>query len=182
MINHTGTIELNTDKFNLRKFLKDDAQNVYDNITSNENIAKYLTWQKHASFKQTEELLDNWSSHYNNRTYRWAICDKANNEVIGSIQVGNAGFNFHCVEIAFVIAENYWNQGNMTEILTQIIKHMFDLGCHRIEAKHHIDNLASAKVMKKIGMKNEGVLKDYAVKDGQYIDYSVWAIVNEQNN
>ena len=39
--------ELETERLRLRKLCETDAESMYNNWTSNPNVAKYVTWQTH---------------------------------------------------------------------------------------------------------------------------------------
>ena len=50
-------------------------------------------------------------------------------------------------------------------------------GFYRIEAQHHLDNPASGKVMQKIGMKYEGVIRGARIVKGEHIDVAMYSIL-----
>lgn len=53
-----------------------------------------------------------------------------------------------------------------------------EVGFNRIQAKHHKDNPASGKVMKKAGMKYEGRLREYFKNnDGEFVDCDLYSII-----
>lgn len=52
---------------------------------------------------------------------------------------------------------DYWNKGFGTETLHEILNFGFEkLQLHRIEAGCAVDNIASIKVLEKVGMNREG--------------------------
>ncbi len=55
--------------------------------------------------------------------------------------------------IGYVLSHKYWNNGISTESLSAVITKLFDDGIEIIKAEHHIDNIASGRVMEKCGMK-----------------------------
>ena len=66
---------------------------------------------------------------------------------------------------------NYWNKGYATEALKKVIKYLFDNGFNVIEAEHHIDNIASGRVMEKCGLKFESY-DEHSKRDGS-VTYKV---------
>lgn len=44
---HQGTVTLETERLILQKFKLDDAPAIFQNLTSDEEVTKYLTWQTH---------------------------------------------------------------------------------------------------------------------------------------
>ena len=46
--------ELETERLRLRKLCETDAESMYNNWTSNPNVAKYVTWQTHENIETTK--------------------------------------------------------------------------------------------------------------------------------
>lgn len=74
-------------------------------------------------------------------------------------------------ELGYWIGRPYWNQGYATEAGRAVVAYGFDvLGLHRIYADHLTRNPASGRVMAKLGMRPEGILREHVVKWGLYED------------
>ena len=74
MLTHIGTVTLTTPRLKLRRLEVSDAQAMYDNWTSKEEVAKYLSWNIHGSPEETKEILTKWVADYENpEYYHWAI-------------------------------------------------------------------------------------------------------------
>ena len=87
---------------------------------------------------------------------------------------------FPNVEIGYALGRAYWNQGYMTEALTEVIRYSFEnLRLHRVEAQHEVDNGASGAVMRKCGMKKEGTLRGRLYNKGKYVDVDLYSILRE---
>jgi ribosomal-protein-alanine N-acetyltransferase len=81
-------------------------------------------------------------------------------------------------ELGYWIALDRWNKGYATESNQRLIDFGFEvLKLHRIEARHFIRNPASGRVMVKLGMKPEGVQRDWAFKGDQYESFAVYSIL-----
>jgi ribosomal-protein-alanine N-acetyltransferase len=64
--------------------------------------------------------------------------------------------------IGYELARSHWRQGIMKEALGAIIALGFkEMGINRIEAVVMPENIASLKLLEKLGFHNEGVLKEY---------------------
>jgi len=144
-----------TDRFFLRKFQIEDAEDVYTNWTSDSESAKYNAWKVHSSINVTKEYLSEWIKHYEKKDYYlWAITDKNTKEVIGSISATNIKNKKGYCEIGYTVARKYWNKGIATEVLISILEFLTkEVGFKIVRAFHHINNTASGKVMQKAGMK-----------------------------
>jgi hypothetical protein len=77
------------------------------------------------------------------------------------------------------IGKPYWGLGYATEAAEEVVRYGFeDLALHRIQAKHFGSNPASGKVMRKVGMSQEGVRPEHYKKWETYedrVDYGLLA-------
>jgi len=59
-----------------------------------------------------------------------------------------------------------------------MLKYGFEtLGMHRIFASHFADNPASARVLRKIGMRHEGRQRGHILKWGEFLDIEMYGTV-----
>lgn len=99
----------------------------------------------------------------------WAI-------VLDGASVGGINLRFkdehHLGELGYSIARRHWNKGYISEAASAVVDTAFmalpDL--NRIRAFADARNAASQRVMEKIGMTKEGVLRQNRVERGQLID------------
>ena len=77
-----GTKEIDLNRILLRPFEMKDVNDVFD-YASDEEITKFLTWNPHQNIQETESLLKNVFTKYDEKTFRWTIVYKKNNKVIG---------------------------------------------------------------------------------------------------
>ena len=99
-------------------------------------------------------------------------------------QPGNGGIaitptpRFRRAEIGYWLGTEHWNHGYTTEAARRIVAFGFaQLGLVRIQATCYPRNPASAKVMQKIGMAYEGLLRGYSYKDGIQEDIAMYAML-----
>ncbi len=153
-LRHKGTIILETDRFLLRQFQLKDVHDVFVNWASDMDSAKYNAWNVHESEKETNNYVSEWVDCYKkNNYYHWAIVDKNNNEVIGSISASNIKNRKRYCEIGYTVAKKRWNEGIATEVLKCLIEFLtVDIGFEKIRAMHDVRNKASGRVMEKAGM------------------------------
>jgi RimJ/RimL family protein N-acetyltransferase len=94
--------------------------------------------------------------------------------VIGGI---NMRFHFdHSVgEMGYSIARSYWGRGLTTEAAGAVMDAAFAVYAHlhRIRAMADARNVGSLRVMEKLGMVREGVLRQNRLVHGEFID-EVW--------
>ncbi|MDE5737339.1 MAG: GNAT family N-acetyltransferase, partial [Oscillospiraceae bacterium] len=75
---------------------------------------------------------------------------------------------------------NYWNRGFMTEALEMILKFIFiNSEINRIEAFVEIPNVASQKLLQKLGFTKEGTLRQYEKCRGNLIDIIIYGYLRK---
>ena len=145
---------LKTERLNLRPLEKNDAEAMYKNWTYDERVARYCRWNPHESLEATEQLLKMYiDQEASGFKYRWGIELKETGELVGCIDVVKISEDSKIATVGYVLSCDYWNKGYATEALTAVIQKLFNDGFEVVNAEHHINNIASGKVMEKCGMK-----------------------------
>ena len=81
-------------------------------------------------------------------------------------------------ELGYWLGVPFWNQGYTTEAAGVLVKHGFSLlDIHKITASHFTRNPASGRVMEKIGMTCEGLLRGHSFKNGGFEDMVVYGLL-----
>lgn len=82
-------------------------------------------------------------------------------------------------ELGYWIGKDYWNRGYCTEAARAILPFGFEqMGLHRIQACHFVRNPASGRVLEKIGMTREGLLRGHSKRWAAFEDIVVYGLVN----
>ena len=161
-MNHCGTQRLETDRLVLRRFEITDAEAMYRNWASDEEVTKFLTWPTHKSVEVSRGVLVDWLALYaNDDHYQWAITLKENgDEPIGDIAVVQLREQTSTAHIGYCLGRKWWHRGITSEALGAVMVFLFDsVDARRIESRHDPRNPNSGKVMQKCGMKYEGTLR-----------------------
>jgi ribosomal-protein-alanine N-acetyltransferase len=105
-----------------------------------------------------------------------AGCDTA----IGIFQVRALEPGFEAAEWGFAIGSPFWGTGVFEDSARLVVDFAFDtLGVHRLEARCAVKNGRGNGALQKIGAVQEGVLRKSFLKDGQYLDQALYAIVED---
>jgi ribosomal-protein-alanine N-acetyltransferase len=68
----------------------------------------------------------------------------------------------------------------MPRALAQLLAELFDrTRLHRIEARTAVANVASQRVLERLGFRREGLLRAYFQLDGEWLDNYLFAVVKE---
>ena len=79
-------------------------------------------------------------------------------------------------EMGYWLAEEFWGQGIMSEVVPVFVNHCFDkFSLKRIYATTYSSNPASARVLEKSGFVFEGRLHKHVIKDRQILDSLLYA-------
>ena len=175
MMKTPGTQTIETERLVLRRFVIEDAENMYRNWASDPEVTKYLTWPAHSSAEITAMILNEWIKQYEQSDFfNWAIEYKENREVIGNISVVRLYENIQAADIGYCLGRAYWGREIMPEALRAVINYLFEeAGMNRIAATHDRNNPKSGRVMEKAGMKYEGILRQAGLNNQGVCD-EVW--------
>jgi RimJ/RimL family protein N-acetyltransferase len=152
-----------TERLILRKPCMEDAPAIFTSYAQDLEVTRYMTWTPHKNIEETygimQIMLKSWEE---GSAYSFAIVPKDFNSVIGMIAMHPDGFK---VEIGYVLARPYWGKGLVTEAaraLTNWLLQQPDI--YRVFATCDVENPASARVMEKVGMVREGLLRRNAIR------------------
>ena len=145
---------LTTNKLVLRKLTSDDAEAIY-RIRSDEKIAEFLDRPICKSMDEAKEFIQKVCEGYEkNEICYWAITEKGNNELIGTICLWKILKDKMKAEIGFELIPAYQGKGIMKEAIPKVIDFAFnELKLKTIEGEVAKENQRSIRVMEKNGFK-----------------------------
>lgn len=101
-------------------------------------------------------------------------------QLIGAIGLRDIDRVHEQAEMGFWVGVDWWGQGYATEAARGMLEFGFrQAGLNRIYAHHMVRNPASGRVLAKLGMTREGLLRQRVVKWGVYEDVVLWAMVRQ---
>lgn len=171
---------LETERLLLRPITYADLDEMY-RYCAVPAVSEYTTWDAHQSKEDTKAFIDFVMSRYEvDKLGPWGIEYKKKKKLIGSCNYLGCDSNSMRVELGYVLSNEYWDRGIMTEAVSRIIQFGFeDIGLERIQAKCLVGNIGSAKVMEKTGMKFEGLLRSYMKIKNEMQDLNLYAMTRE---
>lgn len=109
-----------------------------------------------------------------------AVTRKSDKWLIGAVSL-TFEWDHARAEIGYWIGVPYWSCGYATEAVKVVIAYAFEnLMIHRITASYFTRNQASGKVLEKLGMHQEGVLRKHLLKEGIYEDVIICGILRDE--
>ena len=81
----------------------------------------------------------------------------------------------------FVLHKHYWGFGIATEASQALVQFGFEqLALHRVVAECFVEQVASARIFEKLGMRREAHFRKNALKAGVWRDTYLYALLNEE--
>ena len=153
---------IETSRLKLRSPVIEDAPAIFEQYARDEEVTKYMTWRSHSNIKTTQKYLEECLNHMAAKTaWYWIILPKQENKAIGMIRLQHHN---HRAELGYVLARPYWNRGLMSEALQPLIaRAIAQPNIYRVWAVCDVENLASARVLEKVGMIREGILHRWLI-------------------
>jgi RimJ/RimL family protein N-acetyltransferase len=167
---------LQTERLNLSSFCEGDIAELIPLIGAREVAATTLRIPHPYEKKHAREFL---ASPGEENELRLVMRLRSDRKLIGG--VGLHPENEHCrAELGYWIGVPFWGNGYATEAGRAIVRYGFEqFKFNRIFAAHFAGNGASGKVLRKIGMRHEGCLRQAVLKWGKFIDLERYAILRE---
>ncbi len=153
---------LDTPQLRLRSPRQEDARVIFDSYAQDPIVTRYLVWLPHQSIETTEKFIalciEQWA---NASAFPYVITRKTDDQLIGMIDFRS---HQHGADLGYVLAQEHWGRGIMTEAARCVVEHaLTKQGLYRVQAFCDVDNIASARVLEKVGMRREGTLRRYVV-------------------
>ena len=177
---------LETERLRLRKLRLEDAEDMFE-YASDPELTKHLVWVAHQEIRDTRDYIKTVLDRYRRGLVSsWGVEHRNDRRLIGTcgyiswVPLGNLGRHARA-EIGYARSRRYWGQGLMPEAVNAVISFGFrKMKLNRIQATCQVGNLASERVLEKVGMKFEGVLREYMYAKGAYRDLKMFSILRSE--
>jgi RimJ/RimL family protein N-acetyltransferase len=122
-----------------------------------------------------------WQEERPRRKFQLAITLRSNGQFIGNCGIRGTPHKSWEAEIGYELDSRYWGQGYATEAAQALLTFGFnELHLHRIWAYCIADNVGSARVLQKIGMRFEGRLYENEWMKDRWWDTLNYAILDRE--
>ncbi len=172
---------LETERLLLRKFTEDDVAAVFE-YGRDPEVARFVTWSPHATPDDSRAFVGAAMADYAaGRIGPWGVVVKDEGRLIGSAGFVNWQPEHGRAEVGYAIGRAHWGKGLVTEALREIARFAFAvMQLNRLVALCEPENVASARVMEKVGMRYEGTLRQYTFIKGAFRDLEVRALLRAE--
>jgi RimJ/RimL family protein N-acetyltransferase len=98
---------------------------------------------------------------------------------VGLFQIHQTEPGFATAEWGFALGSPFWGKGFFSEGSRLVLDFAFDvLGVHRLEARAAVCNGRGNGALRKAGALQEGILRRSLLRNGEYLDQVLWAIID----
>jgi RimJ/RimL family protein N-acetyltransferase len=173
-------MELVTPRLRIREFAVADFQAMRD---LDSQPAMHTYEREHPSEDETRQTLE--ESIRNQRAvprtaFRLAITVPPLDTVRGVVKLARQWEAIREWEIGWAVHPDEWGKGNATEAAWFMLDWGFrELNIHRVVAYCHALNAASVRVMEKLGMHQDGRLRETRWLNGTWWDEFVYSILDK---
>jgi RimJ/RimL family protein N-acetyltransferase len=171
-------MEIHTPRLLIREFAPGDEADVHE-YAADPEVVRFMVWGPNTPQQTSEFLARKLAPHPEPRwEFELAIVLKAEQKLVGGVGLRIRSVTQREGDIGYVLARSYWNRGIVTEAARAMLDFGFgELNLHRIYATCDADNRGSARVMEKLGMKYEGLMRQNAFEKGRWRDTLLYALL-----
>jgi [ribosomal protein S5]-alanine N-acetyltransferase len=161
---------LETERLWLRQATQEDAEAIFT-VFSDANVTQFHDLDTFIHVDEAVGVVERRAKGFETgRGIRWGITYKPGNCLIGS-----CGFTWNkeanAAEVGYELASQFWRQGIMSEALGAILNYGFEVkGVQFVAAEIMLDNVASRRLLEKLGFQSQGILRERGFWKGKHHD------------
>ena len=147
-----------TARLTLRPIALEDAGPIFNGYAQDREVTRLLIWRPHRSCDDTVAYIMGCMAAPSHLSRTYVLLGRDDHQVRGTIRLGREGP--HRLDFGYVLGRPWWGQGLMTEALAEVVRWaLYQDTIWRIGAVCDVENVASARVMEKVGLTKEGILR-----------------------
>lgn len=172
--------ELHTQRLSLLKITNRHSKLILKGL-SNPLVTQFMLIHYETEEAVQEQMIYYKKQYKTQNGIYWLIQTTQENNFIGTIGINNWNKTHLKAELGFWILPEHFNKGYITEAAKTVMNFCFNnLGLNRMEATVETENIASMKVLKKLGFLHEGTFREFEMNKGKYIDLMMFSILKKE--
>lgn len=175
-------MELRTERLRLREFEREDVP-VLHRFNLHPALQRFEDGPPVTEYQFYQIVQDIIADQHEDprRNFYFVIERLADEELIGSIYIAVRDANARQAEIGYMLGVDFWGSGYATEAAKCILDFGFEsLALHRIYAEAISENRASVRVLEKLGMQREGLLRDHRWFQNRWWSTCIYALLEDE--
>src|SRR5918998_132838 len=175
----TGLPVLTGTRVTLRELRVSDAPSLFAMLTT-EEVSRFISpppttvegFERFITWANRERAAGNYAC--------FAIVPHGMDTAVGLFQVRQLEPGWGTAEWGFALGSAFWGTGLFAEGSALVLDFVFEtIGVHRLEARAAVQHGRGNAALQKVGAVKEGVLRRSFLRNGQYMDQALWAILAE---
>lgn len=173
--------KLDTGRLLLRRMEKWDLQDLYA-CYSEPAASRYAVWKPHPDLYYTKSYMQYVIRGYaRQESMVFCIELKEQHRVIGTCSFTEMDEAYKIAEIGYTLSPAYWRCGYGTEAVAALVRFGFEtIGLCRISARVMAENRASARLLRRLGFRQEGYLADGIYCKGALRDLCLFGLLQSE--
>lgn len=179
MVIHAPT--LHTERLRLRPFKDLDAHALFA-LHSNAHVLRYWDAPPWSDRRRAEQFITACRTIAEAGTGTRLAVDRVSDETfIGWCSLTRWNLEYRSASLGYCFDDAFWGRGYATEAADALLRWAFDtLEVNRVQAESDTRNVASARVLEKLGFVREGTLREDCVVDGEVSDSWVYGLLKRE--
>jgi RimJ/RimL family protein N-acetyltransferase len=172
------TPTLATERLRLRPFADDDADVLFA-LQSNPRVVRYWDSPPWTDPSRAKSFIDKCQQMADDGAgVRLVVERRDGPSFIGWCSVTRWNPDFRSAALGYCYTEVAWGHGYATEAARALLAWAFDtLDLNRVQAETDTRNVASARVLEKLGFLREGTLREDCIVNGEVSDSWVYGLL-----
>jgi [ribosomal protein S5]-alanine N-acetyltransferase len=170
--------ELETERLVLREIVQADSEDLF-RIFSDEETMRYWSCRPYTSADQARSLIESLAEAAREEAgVHWAITLRGDGRLIGKLGYNEWRKAHRRGDISYIVAREHWGKGVVSEALSAMLDYGFDhMDLHSVEAGVTPGNEASAQMLRKLGFRLEGHLRENFLTDRGFVDSLIYSLL-----
>jgi ribosomal-protein-alanine N-acetyltransferase len=148
-------------RIRLRQPRLSDAEAIFE-FASDPEVTRYLSWRVCTSIEQITEQTSRLGRRWVSGEFEWVITLPGEDRAIG---MASCYVDRHAADFGYFVSRSHWRNGYATEAAQGIVDWAISIPTiWRVWATCDVENLASVRVLEKVGLTLEGRLRRWAVR------------------
>ena len=175
-------MQIETERLVLREFGEEDWRAVLE-YQRDPLYLRYYPWEdrSEADARAFVDMFRVWQTEQPRRRFQLVIARREDGGLIGNCGIRRKPNNEWEADVGYELSPRYWGCGYATEAGRAMVDFGFrELGLRRISSWCIADNVASARVLERLGFKQEGRLRRNEYFKDRWWDTLLYALLADE--
>lgn len=177
--------QLESDRLILQKFSRRDASTLDEAIRASlADLNQWLPWARmdYTTGDTSSFIRESIQAWKEGRAWDYSIRMKTNpGRHLGNISMWTVSKLGKIAEIGYWVRSDETGKGICTEAVDRLLDEAFTaLDYHKVILRIAVGNDASDRVAQKLGFTREGILREELLIRGNWVDHSLWSLLDRE--